>query len=314
MGTEPDTVILTVSPLIYQTYTLTTNDVQDTAPSANTIWLNSQLTFAAVMQPDPSPKWLANVSTRVDVGQGDDVVIGGFIAQGTANKRVMIRAIGPSLTDQGVSGALADPVVDLYDASGNLIATNDNWADNANQQEIIDTGIAPTSANESVILMQLPATTDGAAYTAVMSGANNTTGVGLLEVYDLDAGIGPDLLNISTRGLVETKDKVMIGGVIVHGTQPQTVIARALGPSLDVTNTLADPTLELHDQNGALIASNDNWRSDQESEIEATNLAPTNDNEAAILATLTPEPYTAVVQGANGTTGVALAEIYALNQ
>jgi hypothetical protein len=249
----------------------------------------------------------------VDVGQGDDVVIGGFIAQGTANKRVMIRALGPSLTDQNVSGALADPVVDLYDAGGNLIATNDNWADNANQQEIIDTGIAPASPNESVILMQLPATGEGAAYTAVMSGANNTTGVGLLEIYDLDAGIGPDLLNISTRGLVETKDKVMIGGVIVQGVQPQTVIARALGPSLAVTGSLADPTLELHDQNGDLIASNDNWRSNQETEIESTNLAPANDNESAILATLTPAPYTAVVQGANGATGVALVEIYALN-
>jgi hypothetical protein len=225
----------------------------------------------------------------------------------------MIRAIGPALTDLNVSGALADPVVDLYDATGNLIATNDNWADNANQQEIIDTGIAPASPNEAVILMQLPATEEGAAYTAVMRGANDTTGVGLLEVYDLDSGIGPNLLNISTRGLVETKDKVMIGGVIVHGVQPQTVIARALGPSLEVTNTLADPTLELHDQNGALIASNDNWRSDQESEIEATTLAPTNDNESAIVATLMPEPYTAIVQGANGTTGVALVEIYALN-
>ncbi len=146
-----------------------------------------------------------------------------------------------------------------------------------------------------------------------MRGANNTTGVGLLEVYDLDSGIGPNLLNISTRGLVETNDKVMIGGVIVHGAQPQTVIARALGPSLEVMNTLADPTLELHDQNGALIASNDNWRSDQESEIEATTLAPTNDNESAIVATLTPAPYTAIVQGANATSGVALVEIYALN-
>ncbi len=314
MGADADTVILTVSPLVSnQTYTLTVNDVQDTATSANTIWLGSQFTFAAAAQPDPSPKWLANVSTRVDVGSGDNVVIGGFIAQGTENKRVMIRAIGPALTDLNVSGALADPVVDLYDATGNIIATNDNWADNANQQEIIDTGIAPASPNEAVILMQLPATEEGAAYTAVMRGANDTTGVGLLEVYDLDSGIGPNLLNISTRGMVETKDKVMIGGVIVHGVQPQTVIARALGPSLEVTNTLADPTLELHDQNGALIASNDNWRSDQESEIEATTLAPTNDNESAIVATLMPEPYTAIVQGANGTTGVALVEIYALN-
>jgi hypothetical protein len=256
---------------------------------------------------------MANLSTRVEVGTGDDAVIAGFIAKGGTEKRVMIRAIGPSLADKGVTGELADPTLELYDANSNLITSNDNWADNYNQQEIIDTGIAPTSENESVILMRLPSTADGTAYTAVMRGAADSTGVGLLEVYDLDAGVGPTLLNISTRARVDLDDRVMIGGVIVQGSQPQTVIARALGPSLEVTGPLSDPTLELRDENGDLLSSNDNWRSDQESEIIDTMLQPSDDKEAAIVTTLSPAPYTAIVRGANGTTGVALVEIYALN-
>jgi hypothetical protein len=314
LGSEPDTVILTVSPLAgNQSYTLTLSDVQDTATSANTIWLGSQVAFSAQYQPAASPNWLANISTRVEVGAGDDVVIAGFIAQGGPEKRVMIRALGPSLTGSGIADALADPTLDLYDGSGNLIATNDNWQDNANQQEIIDTGIAPMSANESVIVMKLPATAEGVAYTAVMRGASDSTGVGLLEVYDLDAGIGPSLFNISTRARVELDDRVMIGGVIVHGSEPKTLIARALGPSLPLVNTLSDPTLELHDENGALLRSNDNWRSDQEAEIIASNIPPPDDLESAIIATLIPGAYTAIVRGVNNTTGVALVEFYALD-
>ena len=314
IGPEPDTVILSVSPLIAnQTYTLTINDVLDTAPSANTIWPGSQFAFSAVFPPTPSPNWLANVSTRVEIGTGDAALLAGFIAKGDPEKRVMIRAIGPSLANKGITGELVDPTLELYDAAGNLIASNDNWMDNYNQQEIIDTGIPPTSDNESVILMKLPTTAEGTAYTAVMRGAADSTGVGLLEVYDLDGGTGPDLLNISTRAHVDVDDQIMIGGVIVQGTQPQTVIVRALGPSLDVNSPLADPTLELRDENGDLIFSNDNWRSDQEQEIIDSMLQPGNDNEAAIVATLPPAPYTAVVRGANATTGVALVEIYALN-
>ena len=313
MGSEDDTVILSVSLLNpEQTYTLTATGLQDTAPSANTIWPESKFTFAASFTPDPSVKWLANVSTRVEVGAGDDAVIAGLIAQGTSEKRILVRGLGPSLADKGVTGVLADPVLELYDGAGNLITTNDNWMDNSNQQEIIDTGIAPASASESVILTKVPATMQGAEYTAVMRGAGDAIGVGLIEVYDLDAGIGPNLLNISTRGRVETADHVMIGGVIVRGTQPQKVIARALGPSLPVTGNLLDPTLELRDENGALLQSNDDWRSDQEAEIIASQLPPTNDKEAAIIATLGPAPYTAIVRGTDGTTGVALVEIYAL--
>lgn len=314
IGSEPDTVILTSSPLTEnQLYLLTTSDVQDTAPSANTIWPDTQNSFLAQFEPSPTSNWLANISARIRVGLGDGAIIAGFIARGSPTKRVMIRALGPSLTSNGITDALADPSIELYDSGGELVAINDNWRQNANEQEIIDTGIAPTSEVESVILMQLPSDEAGVAYTTVLRGVDNATGVGLLEVYDLDAGIGPDIPNLSTRGRVDLADGVMIGGVIVRGTVPQKVIVRALGPSLPLTGNLVDPTLELYDENGVLLRSNDNWRSDQEAEITATTIPPSSDLESAIVATLAPASYTAVVRGVNGTTGIALVEIYALD-
>ena len=314
MSSEPDTVILTCSPLVENaSYALSTRNIQDTAPSANTVWLDRATPFVAQFAPLPTAHWLANLSTRVEVGSGDNAVIAGFITRGGPTKRMMIRALGSSLTSSGIADALADPVLDLYDSTGALIATNDNWEDNANQQEIIDTGLAPESENEAVILLQVPSDDAGVSYTAVLRGAGDTTGVGLLEVYDLDLGIGPNIQNISTRGRVDVGENVLIGGTIVLGSNPQDVIVRAIGPSLPVNGALADPTLELYDENGVLLRSNDNWRTDQPAEIEATMLQPTNDSEAAIIATLMPAPYTAVVRGANQTTGVALVEIYALN-
>jgi len=314
MSPEPDTVILTVSPLTAnQTYVLTTSNIEDTAPSANTIWPQSQTSFVAQNMPNSTAGRLANISARLQIGLGEDVLIGGFVLRGSANKRVMIRAIGPSLSSSGIINALADPILELHDSTGALIATGDNWADNANQQEIIDTGIAPLSPNESVILARLPSNDTGVAYTAVLQGAGNTTGVGLLEVYDLDRGLGPGVLNISTRGRVDVDDNVMIGGVIVAGQASQRVIVRAIGPSLPVTGNLADPTLELRNGNGSLLASDDNWRTNQEAEIIATGLQPSNDLESAIVATLPPANYTAIVRGVSNTTGVALVEVYALN-
>jgi len=194
-----------------------------------------------------------------------------------------------------------------------LVASNNNWADNYNQQEIIDTGIAPTSPNESVILSRLPSDDIGVAYTAILRDAGNRTGVGLLEVYDLDRGLESKALNISTRGRVEVDDNVLIGGVIITGQTSQHVIVRAIGPSLPVAGKLEDPTLELHDGNGGLIFANDNWRSDQEAAIIATGIPPSNDLESAIVALLPPSNYTAVVRGVSNTTGVALVEVYALN-
>jgi hypothetical protein len=201
----------------------------------------------------------------------------------------------------------------LHDSTGAVIASDDDWGTNANQQEIIDTGIAPASSKESVILKRLPSDDNGVAYTVILHGAGDSTGVGLLEVYDLDAGLGPQAVNISTRGRVGVGDNVMIGGVIVAGQSSQRVIVRAIGPSIPVNGGLADPSLELHDGNGGLLDSNDNWRSNHEAEIMATGLAPTNDLESAIIATLPPANYTAVVRGVNNTTGVGLVEVYALN-
>ncbi len=314
MSVEPDTVILAVSPLTpNQTYLLTTSNIQDTAPSANTIWPQSQTSFVAQNMPDSPSSRLANISTRLQAGVGDDVLIGGFILHGGPDKRIIIRGIGPSLTASGITNVLPDPILELHDSTGALVATNDNWADNYNQQEIIDTGIAPASPNESVILARLPSDDSGVAYTAILRDAGNLTGVGLLEVYDLDRGLDSRVLNISTRGRVDLGENALIGGLIVAGQVSQRVIVRAIGPSLPVGENLSDPTLELHDANGGLLASNDNWRSDQEAEIIATGIPPSNDLESAIVALLPPANYTAIVRGVNNTTGVALVEVYALN-
>jgi hypothetical protein len=252
------------------------------------------------------PKTLANISTRLLIETGDNVLIGGFIVNGTHNKPVLLRAIGPSLA---LDGKLADPVLELHNSSGATIASNDDWETNANKEDIIDTGLPPTDPKESALLVTL----DPGAYTAIVHGANDSSGIALVEAYDLDQTTDAKLANISTRGFVQTGDNVMIGGFIVLGTLDETVLIRAIGPSLPVSNTLADPTLELHDADGATVASNDNWRDTQEAEIEATGLPPNDDAESAILSTLAPGGYTAIVRGVGDTTGVALIEAYGLN-
>jgi hypothetical protein len=219
---------------------------------------------------------------------------------------VLVRAIGPSLS---VSDKLADPTLELHDSSGQTIASNDNWVNAPNVQEIIDTTIPPTNNLESAILITLPP----GAYTAAVRGVGDTTGIGLVEAYDLDRNVNSRLVNISTRGLVQTSDNVLIAGMIIFGHTPETVIVRAIGPSLDLPGKLADPVLELRDGNGMLIRSNDNWRSDQEAEIIATGIPPSNDLESAIVRNLPPGNYTAIVRGVNTTTGVALVEAYDLD-
>jgi CSLREA domain-containing protein len=251
------------------------------------------------------PVTLANISTRLDVETGDNVLIGGFIVTGAEAKKIIVRAIGPSLP---LMGKLANPTLELYDVSG-LIASNDNWK-STQQADIAATGLAPLNDLESAIVATLPA--NNSAYTAIMRGASNTTGIGLVEVYDLDRTVGSKLANISTRGLVQTGDNVMIGGFIVLGSDAQDIIVRAIGPSLPVAGKLADPTLELHDANGVLFASNDDWRETQEEEIIATMIPPANDAESAIVKTLLPAAYTAIVRTKNGATGIALIEAYAL--
>jgi hypothetical protein len=249
---------------------------------------------------------LANISTRLLVETGDNVLIGGFIVTGTSSKSVLLRAIGPSLS---LDGKLANPILELHGASGAVIATNDDWQTNSNKQEIIDTGIAPTDPWESALLFNL----DPGAYTAIVSGASNGTGIALVEAYDLDLTTDSKLANISTRGFVQTGDNVMIGGFIILGNEDENVLIRAIGPSLPLADTLADPLLELHDADGSILAMNDNWRDTQEAEIQATGIPPTNDAEAAIISTLAPGNYTAIVRGVGDTTGLALVEAYALN-
>jgi len=252
---------------------------------------------------------LLNISTRLNVGIGENVLIGGFIVVGTDPKKVIIRAIGPSLTDLGVPDALADPVLELHKQDGSIV-TNDNWRD-SQEQEIIDSTIPPTDDLESSIV----ATLDPGPYTAIVSGENNGTGIGLVEVYDLDQAANSQLANISTRGFVDINDNAMIGGFIVGGASSTTVLVRALGPSLasqNIANPLLNPTLELHDADGAQIAFDDDWKDTQQAEIEATTIPPTDDLEAAIVMDLAPAAYTAVVRGKDNTTGVGLMEVYNL--
>jgi hypothetical protein len=258
----------------------------------------------------------ADISTRMRVLSGDNVLIGGFIITGTDPKEILIRGIGPSLSRFGVTGALVDPTLELHQGS-NTIARNDNWKtrpDGTSQQaEIEATTIPPTNDLESAILTTLSPGT----YTAILSGKNGGTGVGLVEVYDLAPTANSKLANISTRGFVDTGDNVMIGGLIVGGSGGSAnVLIRAIGPSLQsfgISNALQNPTLELHDGSGAIVASNDDWRDSQASLIAATGIPPASNQEAAILTGLAPGNYTALVGGKNGTTGVGLVEAYNLD-
>ena len=255
---------------------------------------------------------LRNISTRAFVQTGDRVAIGGFIISGSGAKKVLIRAIGPSLTGIGIAGALVDPTLELHDSTQALIASNDNWKDSPDVAAIQATGIPPTNDAESAIIRTL----NPGNYTAIIAGKNGGTGIGVIEVYDVDNTVEPKLGNIATRGFVQTGDNVLIGGFIVGGGAGVNtrVLVRGIGPSLGalVPTPLADPTLELHDGNGALLMSNDNWKSDQRTAIAATGLAPTNDAESAILAPAAPGNYTAILRGANNTTGTAVVEIYDL--
>jgi hypothetical protein len=262
---------------------------------------------------------LGNISTRLKVGTGNDVLIGGFIITGPDSKTVIVRAIGPSLTPFGVPGALSDPNLELHNQAGSTIATNDDWRTTqiggviaANQRaDIQASGLAPTEDVESAILVTL----SPGNYTAVVSGFGTATGVALVEVYDLSPDANGRLGNISTRGFVESADNVMIGGFIIAGTPGSggKVVIRGLGPSLagaGVTNPMADPTLELHNANGDILAFNNDWKDSQEVDIENTGLAPSKPLESAILITLPPGNFTAVLQGRNNSTGTGLVEVY----
>ena len=287
----------TITPTATPTPTVTPTPTPTTTPS---------LTPTPTPTPEPTPVELGNISTRLNVGTGENALIGGFIISGDEPKKVIIRGIGTSLD---VPGKLQDPFLELHDSTGKLIATNDNWQDD-DKQAIIDSEVPPKEPLESAIVMTL----EPGPYTAVLRGVNETTGIALVEIYDLDSAANSKLANVSTRGFVDTGDNALIGGMIILGEAPARILLRAIGPSLSVSNSLQDPTLELHDQDGAVIAINDNWRSDQEDDIIATDAAPMEDAEAAIVIDLDPGAYTAVVRGANGTTGIALVEAYELTK
>ena len=260
-------------------------------------------------QAAPVPTTLANISTRLRVETGDNVLIGGFIVTGTERKKVIIRAIGTSL---GLPDKLADPVLELHGPAG-LIERNDNWIDSPNKQAISDSTIPPTSDLESAIVQTLPA--NGTNYTAIVRGVNGGTGIGVVEAYDLDTAANSRLANISTRGFVQTGDNVLIAGTIVVGPNSQKVLIRGIGPSLSVPGKMENPALELRNQNGGVIAANDNWvdSPDKQAIIDST-IAPTNDLESAILALLPAggAQYTAIARGVSDTTGIAVVEVYAL--
>ena len=286
--------------------------VTGTFSTVNTTGFTGQVNYAAgavTVMVTSVPDIPLNISTRLRVQTGENVLIGGFIITGTAPKRVIIRGIGPSLGTFGVPDALADPTLELHQGATTLRA-NDNWRTDQ-EAEIIATGIPPSNDTESAII----ATLDPGPYTAILAGKNNGTGIGLIEAYDLDRTASSKLANISTRGFVDTGDNVMIGGFIIggNGGADGRVVIRAIGPSLGgagISNSLPDPFLELHDANGATLMTNDNWRSTQQAEIEATGLAPTNDLESALVTSLRDGNYTAIVRGNGGTTGVAVVEVY----
>ena len=262
--------------------------------------------------PAPVPSRLVNISTRMEVGVAEDVLIGGFIIQGSALKKVILRGIGPSLTASGITGALQDPALELHDSTGVLLQSNDDWQESLDSGEIIDSGLAPSDPREAAIIARL----SPGSYTFILSGVNNTTGVGLVESYTLDTSASR-AANISTRGRVGAGEDVLIGGFIVTGQTPKQMLLRALGPSLGASGTsafLADPVVELHDADGQLIASNDNWTSAANaSDITATGIPPADPREAALLETVAPGVYTAVVYGADGGEGLALIEVYDLD-
>jgi hypothetical protein len=263
--------------------------------------------------PGPSGAHLVNISTRMKVGTGQNVLIGGFIVQGSQAKTLIVRAMGPSLAGSGVTNVLMDPVLDLHDSTGAIIASNNNWQDGPQANQILEMGFGPASAAESAIFV----TVSPGSYTAVVSGWGGGQGTGLVEVYEMDENT-VRMMNISTRGPVGMGGEPLIGGLIVQGGASKRIIVRALGPSLaggpsPIAGALADPTLELRDSSGNLLAANDDWgNSSQAGEIAAT-IPPTNALESAIVAMLGPGNCTAIVRGVNGTSGVGLVEVFDLD-
>jgi hypothetical protein len=255
-----------------------------------------------------------NISTRARVETGDNVLIAGFMMSNDGH--IAVRALGPSLGSQFVPGVLADPVLELYRGNG-LVVRNDDWGDDSGSASALqEDGLAPNYPSEAAVDTHLSA----GIYTVVVRGKGSDTGTAVVEVYDLSdsntGGPSLNLPNISTRAFVQTGDNALIGGVMIgRGEAPTRVVARAIGPSLSavgVANPLQDPTLEVRDRDGILLAANDDWKNTQQTEIESTGLAPQNNAESALVMRLGPGAYTAIVRGKSGSTGVGLVELYRL--
>jgi hypothetical protein len=263
---------------------------------------------------------VGNVSTRLGVGTDENVLIEGFIVQGPAgsSKKMLVRAIGPSLSQFGISDALANPTLEIHDVNGATVATNNDWKTTlvgglitGNQfAEINGSGVAPGNDLESAVIVAL----EPGNYTAVVRGAGNTLGTGVVDAFDLDAGSTARLANIATRGLIQPGDGLMIAGFIVQNG-PVKVVVRGIGPSLTqfgIANALPDTTLQLRDQQGAIVLENDDWKSGQPQELQDIGLQPSHDLEAALVTTIQPGQYTAQLRGKGNASGIGVVQVYFL--
>ena len=320
----------TISPTVTPSPTATISPTPSATPTPSVIPTPSATPTPSVIPtpsatpgpsitPTPNPsatpgvtgEALLNISTRARAETGENVLIGGFIlGNGGGSKNIVVRALGPSLVARAVSFPLLDPSLQLFDATGQLIASNNDWMSNANEQAISDSGLAPSDPRESAILTAL----GPGNFTAVVTGIDGTTNnIALVEVFDLDSVNPPQLLNISTRASVDTADGQMIAGLIVGGTTAKAIVIRGLGPSLaaSIANPLPNPTLTIFNSSGIAIATNDDWQQDASAaDVQNVGLAPANVLESAILLTLPPGNYTAILSDVNGATGVGLVEIY----
>jgi hypothetical protein len=318
-ATSPSYTIAVASPSYNGTYSVVVSN------SAGTVTSNgAMLTVNASV---PATRF-GNIATRAYATTNNGVTIGGFVITGSNSKQVLMRAVGPSLTSQGIgaSEVLADPIIELHRGADTL-ATNDNWSDSLDAMAITAaaarvgaTALDPNDAKSAAMLMTL----DPGIYSFIAKGTNNTSGIVLLEVYDADAG-GSSFSNIASRVRCTTNNGVAIGGFVISGNVAKQVLMRAVGPTLTTqgiaaAEVLQDPRIELH-RGAETLATNDTWSENENASaivsvgarIGATPFAPSDTNSAALLMTLQPGVYSFIVRGKNDTSGIVLVEVYDAN-